>query len=118
MLVLRAIVAVFRAVFTTRAGLMVENLALRQQINVLRRRTRRPKLQRQDRVFWLWLAHTWNGWRDTLVLVKPDWLAVFWVPNGTLAKTENPPPGVQSPETLTLQGFEARRPSTPPPHGY
>jgi len=54
MLVLRAIVAVFRAVFTTRAGLMVENLALRQQINVIRRRTRQPKLRRQDRIFWLW----------------------------------------------------------------
>jgi transposase InsO family protein len=72
MLVLRAIVAVFRAVFTTRAGLMVENLALRHQINVLRRRTRQPKLQRQDRIFWLWLARTWNGWRDTLVLVRPE----------------------------------------------
>jgi hypothetical protein len=59
MLVLRAIVAVLRAVFTTRAGLRVENLSLRQQINVLRRRMRQPKLQSQDRIFWLWLARTW-----------------------------------------------------------
>jgi transposase InsO family protein len=72
MLVLRAIIAVFRAVFITRADLVMENLALRQQLNVLRRRTRRPRLRRRDRIFWLWLARSWNAWRDSLVLVKPE----------------------------------------------
>ena len=71
MLTLRAIVTVFRAVFTTRADLMVENLALRQQLNFLRRRVGRPRPGRRDRVFWLWMARCWDGWRHTLV-VKPE----------------------------------------------
>jgi hypothetical protein len=36
MLVLRAIVAVFRAFFATKANLAIENLALRQQLIVLK----------------------------------------------------------------------------------
>jgi len=40
-LVLRAIAAVFRDNFTTRAGLMAENRTLRQQLNVLRRKAGR-----------------------------------------------------------------------------
>jgi transposase InsO family protein len=72
MLVLRAIIAVFRAVFVTRADLVVENLALRQQLNVLRRRMKRPRLQRRNRIFWLWLARCWDGWREALMVVKPE----------------------------------------------
>ena len=62
MLPLRAIVAVCWAIFTTKADLMVENLALRQQLNVLRRKVGRPRLQKRDRIFWLWLAQCWDGW--------------------------------------------------------
>ena len=49
MLALRAIVMVFRAIFTTKAELMVENLALRQQLNVLRRKAGRPAVAREVR---------------------------------------------------------------------
>ena len=72
MLPLRAIVAVFRAIFTTKADLMVENLALRQQLNVLRRKVGRPRLRKLDRVFWLWLARSWKGWRGSLIVVTPE----------------------------------------------
>ncbi len=72
MLVLRAIVAVLRLVFTTKADLAIENLALHQQLNVLHRRVKRPKLRRRDRVFWLWLARCWDGWKNTLIVVKPE----------------------------------------------
>jgi transposase InsO family protein len=72
MLALRAIAAVFRAIFTTKADLMVENLALRQQLNVLRRKAGRPRLRKQDRIFWLWLARSWGTWRDSLIVVKPE----------------------------------------------
>jgi putative transposase len=51
---------------------MVENLALRQQLNVLRRKSGRPQLTKQDRVFWLWLARSWSEWRDSLIVVKPE----------------------------------------------
>lgn len=72
MLVLQAIVAVFRAIFTTKAELIVENLALRQQLNVLRRKTGRPRLRKCDRVFWLWLARSWTGWRNRIIVVTPE----------------------------------------------
>ena len=52
MLVLRAIVAVSQATFMTRADLMVENLALRQQLAVLCRKSGRPRLRRKDCVFY------------------------------------------------------------------
>ncbi len=71
MLLLRLIWAVVHALFAKRADLVAENLALRQQLNVLRRKVGRPRLRRRDRVFWLWLARSWNGWRDTLIVVKP-----------------------------------------------
>jgi len=52
MLALRAIAAVFRAIFTTRADLMVENLALRQQLNVLRRKSGRPVVLHGRTAMW------------------------------------------------------------------
>jgi len=81
MLALRAIAAVFRAIFKTRADLMVENRALRQQLNVLRRKAGRPRLRNQDRVFWLWLARSWGSWRDSLIVVKPE-TVVRWHRHG------------------------------------
>jgi putative transposase len=52
--------------------LVLENLALRQQLNTLRRAVTRPRLHRRDRLFWILLAKTWRHWRDALVLVHPD----------------------------------------------
>jgi len=72
MFLLRLIRAVIRALFANRADLVAENLALRQQLNVLRRNVRRPRLRLEDRVFWLWLARGWSKWRDSLIIVKPE----------------------------------------------
>src|SRR5712664_1163908 len=52
--------------------LAVENLALRQQLAVYKRTTARPKLRTTDRLFWIWLARVWAGWRQPLVIVTPD----------------------------------------------
>jgi putative transposase len=51
--------------------LALENLALRQQLNALRRTGTRPKLRKRDRLFWVVLAQTWRHWRAALVLVQP-----------------------------------------------
>ncbi len=69
MLFLRIIWAFVRALFSKNADLVAENLALRQQLIVLRRRTGRPRLLKRDRIFWLWLARSWPRWRDCLVVV-------------------------------------------------
>ena len=55
-----------------RRQLALEILALRQQLAVYKRMARRPKLRRSDRLFWVWLARVWVGWRQSLVIVTPD----------------------------------------------
>jgi putative transposase len=52
--------------------LVLENLALRQQLHALKRTVSRPQLRRRDRLFWIVLTRTWRNWRAALVLVQPD----------------------------------------------
>src|SRR5450432_3534813 len=57
----------------SQAALQVEILALRHQIGVLRRSTKkRPKLTVADLVFWAWLSRAWADWRSALIIVKPE----------------------------------------------
>jgi putative transposase len=59
--------------FRTRVSLQMENLALRHQINVLRRGVgRRLRLSCADRLLWVWLSRLWTAWRSALVVVKPE----------------------------------------------
>jgi hypothetical protein len=51
--------------------LALENLALRQQLAVYKRTANRPKLQRSDRLLWIWLSRMWPAWRQALVIVAP-----------------------------------------------
>ncbi len=60
-----------RFLFNSR-HLALENLALRQQLVVLHRKTPKPKLRWGDRLFWIILFRFWSSWRDHLVLVKPE----------------------------------------------
>ena len=54
--------------------LQAEILALRHQLLVLQRssRGRRLRLTTADRLLLVWLSRLWNGWRSTLVIVKPE----------------------------------------------
>lgn len=61
-----------RALATRRAALAAENLALRQQLAILQRRAKRPKLRPWDRVLWVWLTWLWTGWRSAFIIVQPD----------------------------------------------
>lgn len=51
--------------------LLAENLALRQQLAVLKRTAPRPRLQLRDRLFWAGLAAIWSRWRSALAIVEP-----------------------------------------------
>ena len=53
MFLLRLAWAVVHALFAKKADLVAENLALRQQLIVFRRKVGRPRLGRRDRIFWL-----------------------------------------------------------------
>jgi hypothetical protein len=52
--------------------LALENLALRQQLAVLKHKTERPKLSNADRAFWVALSRVWTGWQHALILVTPE----------------------------------------------
>ena len=51
--------------------LIIENLALRQQILVLERTHPKPPLTELDRTFWVLLSRLWADWHRPLRLVQP-----------------------------------------------
>ena len=67
-LLLRSLVSTFK----TRRSLALENLALRQQLAVLQRSVKRPRLSNLDRGLWVLLRRFWTDWAKVLVIVKPD----------------------------------------------
>lgn len=60
-----------------RQELFLENLALRQQIMILKRSAKRPHLTKSDRLFWVVLLKIWSRWSEVLQLVKPE-IVVRW----------------------------------------
>ena len=57
--------------FRGKHNIILENLALRQQLAVQQRSIKRPKIKNTDRIFWVWLSRIWNDWRSSLIIVKP-----------------------------------------------
>ena len=68
------------AAFRERRDLALENLALRQQLGVLKRKGV-PRLKCKDRVFWVMLSRVWPHWREVLHLIKAD-TVVGWQRQG------------------------------------
>jgi len=93
------LVATLRETFLSRASLQLENLALRQQVAILKRERRRPWLQTCDRLFWVNLSRLWPRWREALVIVRPEtvigWhrkgFRAFWTWKSRRRKPGRPP---------------------------
>ena len=93
------LVATLRETFLSRASLHLENLALRQQVAILKRERRRPWLQTLDRLFWVILSRLWPRWREALVIVRPEtvigWhrkgFRAFWTWKSRRGKPGRPP---------------------------
>lgn len=56
----------------SRHDLLLENLALSQQLSVLKRKHPRPRLDASEKLFWVLLQRVWRGWRQALILVQPE----------------------------------------------
>ncbi len=69
---LATLLLLLRAVVLDRQRLLLENLALRQQLLVLKRRNPRPHLTDADRIFWIGMRRALRGWKDCLLVVKPE----------------------------------------------
>src|SRR5262252_3636138 len=62
----------FVRLFCSQKSLLLENLALRQQLSVLKHRHPRPRLNLSDRLFWLFARQCWSGWKQALLVVTPE----------------------------------------------
>jgi putative transposase len=58
--------------FRCRRDLLLENLALRQQLAVLKVRHPQPRFAASDKLFWVMLCRLWPGWKQALILVQPE----------------------------------------------
>jgi transposase InsO family protein len=58
--------------FRSRRHLVLENLALRQQLAVLNRRHPRPGLDLFDKLFWVTAHQFWSAWKEALIVVTPE----------------------------------------------
>ena len=59
------------ALLRSRADLLIENIALRQQVAVLKGKRPRPRLSSADRLFRMLLRRCWSGWENALRIVQP-----------------------------------------------
>src|SRR5260370_37205483 len=64
-----------------RQSLLLENLALRQQLVALKRRHPRPSLGLFDKLFWVVARRVWSVWKQSLIIVTPA-TVVLWHRSG------------------------------------
>ena len=96
--VTRIVVLFLRGVLRDRTELVVENLALRQQLAILQQKAKTPRLRRCDRIFWALLSRIWPNWRSVLIIVQPDTVVrwhrqgfrLFWRWKSRTAKVGRP----------------------------
>jgi hypothetical protein len=69
---LRSLAVLFIRVFRSRSHVLLENLALRQQLLGLKKRRPRPQVSNSDKLFWVILRQFWPEWRHALILVHPE----------------------------------------------
>jgi len=84
-----------RGVWTHRA-LVLENLALRNQLAVLQRTASRPRLRPSDRLFWVLLSRLWRGQLEAVCIVQPETVIRWHRPGFTVFwtwKSHRPGPG-------------------------
>ena len=65
-------IGVLIRLFRSRGNLVLENLVLRQQLAVLKRRRPRPRLALVDKLFWVTVSRFWSGWKEALIVVTPE----------------------------------------------
>ena len=79
---MRYIPCFLAAVFKSKLRLVAENLCLRQQLVVLKRRQARPRIHDADRRLLVLACRWFSNWRGNLVVVKPDtvirWRRIGW----------------------------------------
>jgi putative transposase len=70
--VLRLFVGSILRPFRARSSLLLKNLALRQQLAVLKRHRPRPQIRLFDKLFWVLAKRFWAKWKEALIVVSPE----------------------------------------------
>ncbi|MCP4768629.1 MAG: transposase [Gammaproteobacteria bacterium] len=60
------------SLFRSQRHLVLENLALRQQVAMLRQSVKKPRPSVADKLFWIIFSRYVNGWREMLYGLHPD----------------------------------------------
>ncbi len=68
----RPAIGVVMDITRSRQELILENALLRQQLLVLNRQVKRPKLRERDRAVIVGLASRVATWKNAVLIVKPD----------------------------------------------
>jgi putative transposase len=84
MLMMAAMALLFDTIFRlfrSRQSLLLENLALRQQPAVFKRRHPRPQLVEFAKLFWVLARRPWSGCKQALIIESPE-TVVRWHKSG------------------------------------
>ncbi len=96
MAILLLVVTFVISLFKSQRQLVLENLALRQQVVMLRQSVKRPRASVADRLFWILFSRYVDGWRKILYALHPD-TVVRWHRQGFRLywrwKSQGPKPG-------------------------
>jgi transposase InsO family protein len=74
---LRLCLGTISRLFCSRRSLLLENLVLRQQLAVFKRRHPRPRLNIFDKLFWVVAQRLWPAWKNSVIAVTPE-TVVCW----------------------------------------
>lgn len=66
------IITFLRSLFKSRHQLILENLALQQQVIMLRQSVKPPRATAADKIFWILFSRCVDGWRQILYGLHPD----------------------------------------------
>ena len=69
---LRLLIVLANRFFRSRRDLLLENLALRQQLAAVKGRRPRTRFRVADKLFWVMLRRLWPNWKQALILVQPE----------------------------------------------
>ena len=70
--IMEMLFSLVRSLCWSKADLAMENLALRQQLAVYKRKRPRPPIEPLERLFWSVLKDQFAAWADALIIVKPE----------------------------------------------
>lgn len=80
---LRLLFGLIVSCVSSRQNLLLESLALCQQLSVLKIRHPQPRFPAPDKIFWIMLRKFWSGWQRSLILCATQngcRLASSWLP--------------------------------------